>query len=482
MLSQWRRLRRRIGDRRLVLGLLGVMAVVGVALALALRDGEGSGISDRATAEREQAAAFGVSHVLYRGISGGVIAAAERTARYRSLIEEAAAGSGFDADMIEALILVESAGRPNVIVGGDPANAAGLTQILAETASNFLDMRVDLDRTRELTTLVQAASRAGDEFTAERLRARRREIDERFDPAKAIAGTVRYLTQAHDTFGRRDLSLVSYHMGIGNLTSVLRAFAGSAGGESARELTANGRLSYASLYFGSTPLRHPEAWERLTSLGDDSANYYWKLLAGREIMRLLREDRVELERLAVLHGRKASAEEVLHPPDSTVSFADAKAVEEAWSGGQLVRVPDEPERLHFAVDRAMGELASEVGRKRAFYRGLRTDALAALEYIAHEVHAISGVDTPLRITSAVRDLEYQRLLAGSNRQATRNFSLHTTGFSFDVRRKYGAPAQAEAFQFVLERLELLGLIAWAREPSSIHVTVAAGAAGRLPES
>ena len=56
-------------------------------------------------------------------------------------------------------------------------------------------------------------------------------------------------------------------------------------------------------------------------LGDDSSNYWWKLLAAREIMRLWREDRAKLDRLAALHAAKASAEEVLHPQADTPRFA-----------------------------------------------------------------------------------------------------------------------------------------------------------------
>ena len=56
-------------------------------------------------------------------------------------------------------------------------------------------------------------------------------------------------------------------MGMGNLENVLKAFGG-------------GRRSYAELYFDSTPLRHPKAYAKLASFGDDSSNYYWKLSRG----------------------------------------------------------------------------------------------------------------------------------------------------------------------------------------------------------
>ena len=74
------------------------------------------------------------------------------------------------------------------------------------------------------------------------------------------------------------------------------------------------------------------------------------------------------------------------------------------------------------------------------------------------------------MTSTVRDVDYQRLLVRDNPFATREYSLHTTGFAFDVRRDYASRAQAVAFQYMLDRLQSLNLIAWVREPGAIHIT------------
>ena len=82
------------------------------------------------------------------------------------------------------------------------------------------------------------------------------------------------------------------------------------------------------------------------------------------------------------------------------------------------------------------------------------------------------------VTSTVRDERYQRLLARGNPFATRAYSLHTTGFAFDVRRDYASRAQAVAFQYMLDRLQALDLIAWVREPGAIHI-VASSEADRL---
>src|SRR5216117_2546873 len=94
-------------------------------------------------------------------------------------------------------------------------------------------------------------------------------------------------------------------------------------------------LSYARLYFDSSPVRHREAWQRLASFGDDSQTYYWRLLAARDIMRLYREDPARLERLAKLHGHGPSAEFVLHPPSVTRRFANPEELEAAVRKGVL---------------------------------------------------------------------------------------------------------------------------------------------------
>jgi hypothetical protein len=86
-------------------------------------------------ASRESAfvarAIAGSDHVLFTKSPGGAPATAARVAAWRGLIDRAVAGTNIDPNILEALVFVESAGRPDVIVGADPANASGLTQILA---------------------------------------------------------------------------------------------------------------------------------------------------------------------------------------------------------------------------------------------------------------------------------------------------------------------------------------------------------------
>ena len=182
-----------------------------------------------------------------------------------------------------------------------------------------------------------------------RLEAARTAIDARFDPAHALAGTVRYLTTARARFGRDDLAAASYHMGIGNLETVLRDYARAPAGEPIGAVVHTDLLSYARIFFDSSPIDHPAAWRRLTAFGDDSKTYYWRLLAAEQIMRLYRHDPTQLEALAYLHERKASAEEVLHPLPTTRRFLTPDVIEHARRQGLLQALPDQPSLTHFRV-------------------------------------------------------------------------------------------------------------------------------------
>ncbi|HZG49063.1 MAG TPA: DUF5715 family protein [Thermoleophilaceae bacterium] len=409
-------------------------------------------------------AAAGHSHVVYALSPGGVHATARRVVRYRAKIERVARSAGVDPDLVEAMVFLESAGRPEVAASDDLEGAVGLGQILAGTATALLGMRVDVQASERLTRKIRRADARGRSARARRLRAARRRVDERFDPDKSLEGTGRYLRTARARFGREDLAVVSYHMGIANLTGVLDAYG-------------RRRPSWTRVYFDATPDRHPRTFRLLSELSDQSASYLWRVLASKEIMRLWREDRPELARLDALHRAKASAEEVLHPRSETEVFAGPDQVAEAYEEGRLERFPDAPRRLGLRRDRRMGEL---VRKERWLYRGLRPEAFALAAYLAAKVRELSGARAPLIVTSTVRDERYQRRLTRRNLEATRAYSLHTTGFAFDIRRRYASRRQAAALQTMLDRLQSLNLIAWVREPGAIHITVSGEARRLLP--
>ena len=414
-------------------------------------------------ASLEAAAASGLAHVVYERSPGGVVATAQRVLAYEDAAKEATKGTDIDPQNVLAIIFLESAGRPDVIAGSDPASAAGLGQILASTATDFLGMRVDLARSRNLTTEIAAG---GDTAS---LKAERRGVDDRFDPVKAIRGIVRYLQLAGRAFGRDDLAIESYHMGIGNLTSVLGDFSGTTlGPQTVAPEVRKADLSWARVYFASSPVSHSAAWKRLQTFSDDSLNYAWKVGACRAIIAAYRSDAASLARLATLQTSRASAELALHPPATTPRFTTTAQLLAAWDKHELVPLVS---GRRYRVDTQMGALAGRFDLPRTRFRGLRPRALATLSDLSELSARVSGDHAPLVITSSVRDDPYQALLRGTNVEAAKGVSEHTTGYTFDFSRTYHSSAQAHGVQFALDRMQALNLIAWVREPSAIHVTV-----------
>jgi hypothetical protein len=193
-------------------------------------------------------------------------------------------------------------------------------------------------------------------------------------------------------------------MGIGNLQNVIRAFGG-------------GPRPYVELYFDSTPQRHREAYEKLASFGDDSSNYYWKLLAAREIMRAHRKDPAALARVAAERARDASGRERL--------LAGAPQ-------GDLRELKATPQNTGLEVTPGLQ---------------LRDEAAAVAAYIGSQVRSILDGRGALRVTGAADG-----------------------GWTFRVARDYAPDGQARAFQYALDRLTVLNVIAWSRTERTIRVT------------
>lgn len=370
--------------------------------------------------ELRRRAAAGFSDVIYEKSPGGVTATARRTAHWRPLIEKAARANGIDADTLEGIVFLESAGRPDVIAGGDLEGAVGLTQILASTATALLGMHVDLGRSRDLTRRIAAAPTLTE---VRRLERARRRADERFDPARSIAAAARYLAMGEREFDRPDLAVATYHMGMGNLENILQRYASQGGDD---------KPSYARLYFDVSPLRKPRAYELLSSLGDDSSNYLWRVLAAQEIMRLSRGDAGRLARLTALDREGGAGARRLFPggPPQERTATAKKAPTYGRAIG--IRFTGSAQR-DFAPDRA---------------------TLAVLLYIGAGTRTISG-QLPLTITSA-------------------------HGVRIEVSRRYRSERQALAFQFMLDRLQAWNLIAWGRGGKTLAIVVSPEAAKILP--
>ena len=320
-------------------------------------------------------------------------------------------------------------------------------------------MHIDLAKSRRLTAQIHRAYALGETARLVALQRARAKADDRFDPPKALAATVRYLEFARGRLGRFDLATESYHMGVGNLENVLSDYDGGK------------PVPYVQLYFDTSPDRHQAAYRLLSGFGDDSWTYYWRVLAAEEIMRLYRSAPVALQRLQSLQTAAGSSAEVLHPPDRTHPFADPDTLDAAYASRVILPLPSNARQLGLAYDPGMGSLARRLGVSSRLYRGLRAPALDLLIELAARVRALSGGLEPLIVASTATDARYQRLLGITDPAAA-------AGWSFEIARRYVSEAQALAFQAMLDRLQSLNVIAWERFPDVIEITVASDA-GRV---
>lgn len=461
------------GRRRLRLALTGVVVVVIVVIVLVITLG-GSSLSGAPpagnapetgagglfhydtskSAEYVARATAGNGQVLFTKSPGGAVATASRVAAFAPMIEHAVAGTNIPASVIEGLVFLESAGLPNAAVADNPANAAGLTQILPSTATSLLHMHVDVPASRRLLAEI------AETHDAAKLRALQRHLqaaDQRFDPAAALAGTVRLLQESEAMFGGRlDLAVTAYHMGPGNMQHVLADYNGGQ------------VVPYVQLYFDAAPDHNSSAYRLLANLGDDSSLYWWRVLGAEQIMHLYRTDRSALRRLQALETSDAAGGSVLHPPGRAPRYAAPSALQAAYAAHGLVRLPRNATALGLAYDASIGSQASHVGAPRSLYEGLNPVAIKLLIRMAAAVRTLSGGQAPLHVASAVADGKYLAAQGAYDPMAQ-------TGFGFQIARRYRSGAQAGAFQAVLDRLQSLNLIAWAPVGSVIEITAASDA-------
>jgi len=392
-------------------------------------------VLDSASATLTKSAAAGVDRGFFLSSPGGIFATAARVAQWRPLVVAAAKHAGVRPNLLEALVFVESSGRADVSSG----SAVGLAQLGPSAARRF-GLHVDLRHSGKLT---RRLAHAWNPRTAHQLRHWRARYDQRYAPARSLRAAAAYLAYAQKTLGREDLAVESYEIGVKRLRGV--------------------HVPYATLYVRS-------------SRYDD---YAFRVYAAERVMRTWRRHPSALRFEGRQQARKNSSEEYLHPRSITSRFATPSAILHAELRHTLRMIPVDTPQTHIAIGPFFGQEAHKLGRARRLYRALRPQALDVLLYIGQRVHELSGVRAPLVLTSAVRDNRYQRTLMNVNANAARTYSIHTTGFAFDIARAYKNDRQARAFQFVLDRLSAVNAIAYIREAAAIHVAVASDAPRKL---
>ena len=221
-----------------------------------------------------------------------------------------------------------------------------------------------------------------------------------------------------------------------------------------------------------------EAYGRLLKLGDDSSNYYWKVLAGAG-------DHAAVPRRP--HGARAAGRAARRQGLRRGGPAPARlrpAVRRPGPAARRVgrradrRLPRHARRHRASsATRRWASWRGASASRPALYRGLRPEALAMALYIGAQVRALSG-DAPLRrdLDGARRGLPARARQAATARRPATSRCTPRAGRSTSTAATSRA-RQALAFQNVLDRLSVLGGITWVREPDAIHVTVSSRGQG-----
>lgn len=276
--------------------------------------------------------------------------------------------------------------------------------------------------------------------------AKRRQVDERYDPARAIMAQTRYLVGLTRRYGGVDWALQAYHGGEAGAARTMRLFNEGVG--SRTQLASRGAsygrqgmgrwLPYTEMYQRVSPTGTPAAFSYLFGRSDDHRYYWWKVLMAERALDLYRKDATEFERQwRDLHPGLNADAVFLREVDQHQFDNDAELTA-AYREGRLVRLP--------AAAAAMGirtqNVAALAPRSTALHKGLRPEAMGALLRLAR-IYRGQGGQQPLTAVSLVQSNAYRRLWDVRYPQpplppsVPKDPEFHSTGYTFDL----AAPAR-----------------------------------------
>jgi hypothetical protein len=330
------------------------------------------------------------------------------------------------------------------------------------------------------------------------LLAKRRQVDERYDPAKAIAVQTRYLVRLTRRYGTVDWALQAYHGGEGGVantvgrylgdrrrlfTSTEGAIRGTLASRGGGVTRARPMLTYTDLYFGTTPRSHPDAFSYLFGRSDDHRYYWWKVLMAERAIALYRRSPAEFQRewQALRPGQRM--EVAWYPQRDELVFRDVADLRRAYEQKTLVRPPADL----YARGVALGDIAPLDAANAYHYKGLRPQSMGALLQLA-TLYRRHGGGAPLRVLSLTQTEQYAASLKARFPEpppkkpidpADIPIDMHPTGLCFDLQR----PATAwdrkvleYALGLLFDRGQIYWLIETGRGPSRYHVCPSPAAA------
>jgi hypothetical protein len=323
------------------------------------------------------------------------------------------------------------------------------------------------------------------------LEAKRRQADERYDPAKAIASQTRYLVRMACRYGSLDWVFQAYHGGEGGVRNTVAYYLGdrwkqfgspecairgvlaSRGGvERVRE-----PLTFEDLYFKTTPVTQPAAFTYLYGRSDNHRYYWWKILAAERAIDLYRRDPANFREQWQALRPGQHLEVVWYPRSNDLNFHDVAALKQGYAAGQLVHWPATA-RSHGLV---LGDIAPLDPANAYQYKGLRPEALGALFRIADLSLNSGGSSAPLRVVSLVQTEQYRAELNARHppawmRHPTKPedipIDMEPTGLCFDLQRPtadWNRKVLEYALSWLADRNQIYWVEEWGQGPPRYHV-------------
>jgi soluble lytic murein transglycosylase-like protein len=323
------------------------------------------------------------------------------------------------------------------------------------------------------------------------LESKRRQVDERYDPAKAIASQTRYLVRMARRYGSLDWVFQAYHGGEGGVRNTVAYYLGdrwkqfgSPEGAIRGVLASRGGiervrepLSFEDLYFKTTPVTEPAAFSYLYGRSDNHRYYWWKILAAERAIDLYRRDpgKFREQWQALRPGQRL--EVVWYPRSKELNFHDVAALKQGYAAGQLVHWPAGA-RSHGLV---LDNIAPLDPANAYQYKGLRPEALGALFRIADLYLNSGGSSMPLRVVSLVQTEQYRAELNARHppswmRRPTKPeeipIDLEPTGLCFDIQRPTAAwnrKVLEYALGWLADRNQIYWVEEWEQGPPRYHI-------------
>ena len=380
----------------------------------------------------------------------------------------------------EADLLMESGGRDDAI---SPSDACGVAQWLASTGrANGLyvneneskrltakinplktqiswheylsrpDAKTNLPNAPELSQAEAIAQLPALRAELQLLNAKRRTVDERFVPSRAVFAQTHYLVKLYRRFPGLDWLYQAYHGGEGGATRTLKLYLGSYfpgnTADAIRYGNSGSRLNWETLYKNVTPQTRPDAFDYVYGRGDDHRHYWWKLRVCRGAIARYRSNKAAFEQewLALLPGR--SKEVLWYPNAQALSLPNITDKPNALASGKLQTRKSYFGQEITASPQTIGALllVSKWYRANGGKEPLSIDA----DWLSTDELERRNRANPPQTTPSL--LPPDTLVSPLEATLPPTFDFHTTGLAIDIR-KPEAKRDAKILDYVLGWME-----------------------------